>query len=163
MNPSTQTSGGRRASIGTSLLGGSFLVAVVTAVALARGGVRQELFIGAGAFTFIAFTGGAFLLITPPQPVSTARVAAWSIPGLAILLTWSMVLVANWAERVIPVSTTLLGGIGICCGPVSPLTSIAATVLVVRMPSPVRATLTLGSWVGAIMFWANVFGVLPGQ
>jgi len=143
------------------LFGTSVVMGVITVGAAFRNGVRQELFIAAAAYSLIAFMAGAFLLVTAPQAVSTPKVAAWSIPGLAILLMWSMVIVENWAERVF-IPYPLLGQVGMLCGPVSPLTSVAATVLVVRLPSALRAALCLGSWAGTIMFWGNVLGVLPG-
>lgn len=143
------------------LLLGSSVVAAVLTVNASPGAVRQELVIALAAYSLVAFIAGALLVVAPPQPVSTLKVAAWSIPGLAILLLWSTMTFETWAELVIlsyPMST----GVRIWCGPVSPLTSIAATVLVVRLPSRVRVALCLGAWAGAIMFWANVFGVLGG-
>ena len=142
------------------LLGSSVVAGVLTGNA-SPGGVRQELFIATAAYSLVALIAGALLVVAPPQSVSTLKVAAWSIPGLAILLLWSAMTFESWAERVI-VSYPMSTGLRISCGPVSPLTSIAATVLVVRLPSPTRVALCLGSWVGAIMFWLNVFGVLGG-
>lgn len=148
--------------IGLALLLCSLIAAVVLVTLLVTTGVRQPFASLMGGGIVVSFTTGMLLRVLSPHPVTTARVAAWSVPGLAITVYWSLIFSANWFELVLPLpeAATL---VGMACGPISLFTSAAATVLVVRSRSQVGVILCAGSWLGALMFWVNALRMFPGQ